>query len=567
MAVIGRGIALLRRARKSPGSILLALIVGVVLAIWLVPPAYDRYRIAGLQASDPDHRAAALAYVAEHANRHSRVQRLTVAKLADLQPETAARTYLALRQRDESIGYFGYEAQAQLMAAYATADAPTLVEMIDRVSPHAGVCSPVSQALIERLESSEDDRTFRELVDRLQRFRAWRPAEIPLPAWRRWLEPQLASDVASIRAKALMRLSSAVPIMAAQATLDVPPHQRIQSTGTDFRLASDVPQDEVEAIARLVTRGREDADPQVRRAADFVFVAWSHLFDQDHDHRHSQSDHDFLAVVPANAQTPDPASEEDLYRLFQIESARVQQTTPQELGVDASDQLPPLLRAMLVRAIAEPDRGWLLPALEHDRSHLRAVAAVLADRHLAAGDRNHLFSQLVNDVDPVVRQSGILLQSLDAFGTHDPKQFAASAATPRTFRQPWYKDPAQLDRITDFTTRVLLNRVGPHRRLDQTDDEDAALLEDGRIDTPIVLTAMLADRRKAAWDALLGPLSLSDDDLATLLDHHRFAWVLDAFLPAEVPRFPLWVDRDTQRQAIADLRHWYARHRATWTAH
>jgi hypothetical protein len=200
------------------------------------------------------------------------------------------------------------------------------------------------------------------------------------------------------------------------------------------------------------------------------------------------------------------------------------------------------------------------------------LAVIIAWQHLDIGNQNHLFGTLVRDLDPIARQSGALLKNLGSIYVQDPKRLHDRSNTQRPPRPPWYEDFEALRRIDDFTTRVLLTRVGTYAAYENFVDPDAAdtaLLNDPRIDTPIVLTAMLADRRRAAWDRLLGSpevVGLEDASLRTLLDHHRFAWVLHVLLPLDAPRFPLWVDQPMQLEAIAALRQWYARNRALFVA-
>ncbi|MEM8495287.1 MAG: hypothetical protein AAF663_07860, partial [Planctomycetota bacterium] len=96
-------------------------------------------------------------------------------------------------------------------------------------------------------------------------------------------------------------------------------------------------------------------------------------------------------------------------------------------------------------------------------------------------------------------------------------------------------------------------------------DHFAGLLSQEVLPYPVVLVGLLGCEHRAGWDHLLGPFGLSDDELITLLDHYRFTWVLDALMPDDAPRFPLWVDRETQLEAVVAMRIWYARNRASWT--
>ncbi|MEM8782521.1 MAG: hypothetical protein AAGE65_06635 [Planctomycetota bacterium] len=535
-----------RHARRWPYSLAATSAITVLLGAWLVPIAYDHWQVAGLDSADHWRQNLALRHLRTHADRSPRLVDLAIARIPDMDSWPAAvQTALILNPSVPPAR------RPQLVDAVVDAGRDTRLSQRTVSVWHTLLRDqPATQRMMEDLRRRLTQRPKSAQYDRLISFcddlDLWRPEHFPPAAWLPWLDERVASDNPVLRRLALEWLIG-------EATPDA---------------KQDADPGDLEAVAALLDRLAQDEDPDIRRGAAFASLAWQRAVSgkaERESWRSNRSDNPsakphpaFGRVVP-EAPAGSPPDDPDIALLWELEHTPRANRSLEELNVSDPLSLPPLQQIMLVRASREPKTQWLLPALTHDEPHLRALAVIIADRFLSEADRNRLFEELTRDLDPIARQSGILLRHI-GLGVGEP------ITTDPNDQEAWYQDPGRIARLDDPTTRVLLTSVGRHP---DNPAANASLLSDPRFDQPVVLAALLAEgigpHNRVGWDHVLGPFGLPNDKLITLLDRHRFAWVLDAVMPKDAPRFPLWVDRQEQLEAIAALRTWYAQNRTTWT--
>jgi len=122
----------------------------------------------------------------------------------------------------------------------------------------------------------------------------------------------------------------------------------------------------------------------------------------------------------------------------------------------------------------------------------------------------------------------------------------------------------RIEREVDWPTATMM-RVGLWMREDGSDAEERLreLLKRSDLPRTTILMAMLHRGDLTAVDELLNPTGEPTDDLLTLLDKHRWWFVLSRFLPRDragvpdPPPFWLWADRDLQRFQLDVLRNWW----------
>ena len=377
------------------------------------------------------------------------------------------------------------------------------------------------------LSKAESPESFQRLVTLMQRARHWQRNQVPASAWLTWLEQLAASDSPELR-----KLAVRLVFDAAEANLPDDPWHPLSANDR-------------QRIDKLLDQLVADGQEQIAQATRIVRWAWSE----------DPLPLVFASVMGHGRPSPDFSASEHrqtLTDLWKSESGVVG-------GLGALNETgpasPPLVRLAALRN--GPDDAPLervADLLSHEDPWMQALAATIASRRLEPEQLRAAALEYATRADPLDRRAGYLFAAFEFHQPRIPGHMPVAIELPRRFAP---HDP---------TERLLYEAVADaaFHTLEQSARFAAALHRDG-VPYPTLLTSLLATRHPAAYDHLLGPFGLPDDQLLTLLDHYRFAWVLDALMPPEAPRFPLWVDRDTQLDAIAALRLWYARNRATWT--
>ncbi len=527
---------------RWPITLTVAFTAALLASAWLLPSVYVRWQIAGLSSQDIQRREASLNWVIHHAREDPEVYERIVDRLAGLPFESAGQTYMALSRTD--LPWAGDDFDVALCQAYAGAPDEAFLDLATVVIEHDRWSRPFSEALAARFTVPVSDPTFLDLVAVADEVGLWRRGNVAPDLWLRWIGLYAHDPDPALQRFALMRLlDAAEPVL------------QTQIGGWDIRW--DHSDTTGEALS-LVSGLTESNDPHIRRAALLVSQAWeAHLAE---DEGAASKPTPFNTVVPDridHAPNTDLPEEPSLALLYRIESQR---SHPDAYH---SDDLPsaswPILQRILALPIGFPTTDEAMAELlAVDDPWLAALAAVMSLEREAPPALIDRAATLITDIDPVNRRAGVLLVLL-ARGA-DP--MATPAAWLRPHPDAWTRleDPHPDPDPGVAALIRLWHGVDPDRPTDF-----ATMLQRDGLPHPQILTALLAMKHRAGWDHVLGPFGLSDDELITLLDHHRFAWVLDALMPADAPRFPLWVERDTQLEAIATLRVWYARNRARWT--
>lgn len=361
------------------------------------------------------------------------------------------------------------------------------------------------------------------LVALMQQAQMWHRNQVPKPAWLTWLEELVASEAPDVR-----RLALRLILDATDARNSADPWHPLTTTDRH-------------RIALIVEALLEDADPEIAAAAALVSRAWSDMPPRVSVRR----------VIDAELPPPDLTDDADaevIETLWRAETGRLRSAAH-------TKGCAPLVRLAFVRnRAANPDLEQIEDLLGHENPWIQALAASAAGRRIEGEALRDIALDWATRVDPIERRAGYILAALEFDRPRTAGQMPVAIELPPRFPR---SDPVE---------RLLYDAVtnAGFGDMHQASQFDAALKREG-VPYPTLLIGLLATQSRAGWDHVLGPFGLSDDELITLLDHYRFAWVLDALMPDGAPRFPLWVDRKTQRDAIAELRVWYARNRATWT--
>ncbi|MEM7576913.1 MAG: hypothetical protein AAF328_05490 [Planctomycetota bacterium] len=559
-----------RLRSRGPITLLFAFVTALILSAWAVPIVYDRYQIAGLHSDELDRRETALNHIIAHAATSERVEKLAIETIGRLDADTAGKAYMALRRVN---AHRAPGVRVNLFEAYRDADHEAFTNLIRvLIADRAASVPAVTEAILSRLDDVNDER-FDDLAGLLKETGAWRHDQVPLAIWLRWTGRRLASPLPAIRIAATTELFNSAAMNDAMSKAQA--SEALRTGGLTEQLLSAV----------------DDPDPRVRRGGAYATLAWKQatetralelanawptaqarlLLGINQDWKDIKT---FRDVVPPEANRPAPLSENTregdgepaaVRLLWLLESQRQRGASIPSSIETPHDDWPPLQRALAATTDPENNADILRQLLADDSPWLRAITAVLLAECGEDEITQSIAIGLARSVDPIERQSAALLGLL----LTNPKfhsaltDFAAraSGSIRSMLVHEMGDDPSpQVTFLYDLTRLPSIGGADPWHH-----DYFAGLLSHDELPYPIVLTGLLTKQHRAGWDHMLGPFGLSDDALIVLLDHHRFAWVLDALMPEDAPRFPLWLDRTAQLRAIAALRVWWARNRATWT--
>ncbi|MEM1098416.1 MAG: hypothetical protein AAGH92_06455 [Planctomycetota bacterium] len=553
--------------RRWPLSLLVAFIAALTLSAWGVPILYGRYQLSGLYSNQANRRQAALNYIIAHAATSERVRNLATDAIGQLDADTAGKTYMALRRVNAARAP---GVRVNLLEAYRDADHEAFTGLIRvLIADRAAAVPPVTNAILERIERV-DDKSFEELVGLLREIGTWRREDVPLATWLRWTELSLASPLPAIRLAATTDLLDAACV----------PYTLRPTQATETVMNGE--------LAAQLNRAVGDTDPLVRRGGAYATLAWDETILTRGlnageplpiveglaliaEACPSESPVRFRDVVPPDAAPPAgnaPHGETDaaaLRLLWCLESGRGPVDSESSADTLRRDAWPPLQRAVAATAEPEVSADALRQSLAADDPWIRAITTVLLADRAEASTTNRTAIELARSVDPVERQSAALLGLI--LNHPDQRRSLVDEAEWGSDNIRWVllhtmgDDPSPQVRFL-YNMNRQPSIGGPDR---WHHDHFAGLLSQEVLPYPVVLVGLLGCEHRAGWDHLLGPFGLSDDELITLLDHYRFTWVLDALMPDDAPRFPLWVDRETQLEAVVAMRIWYARNRASWT--
>lgn len=223
------------------------------------------------------------------------------------------------------------------------------------------------------------------------------------------------------------------------------------------------------------------------------------------------------------------------------------------LGDDAAD-LPILLRLAMVDHKMVPADGpvavtWLIDGMTSQLATVRDLACVIAADRLPADRLPNVVKALLTSFDDNAKLSGAVLSGLTGVG-HGLLASRESAEDVWAVKQVMRLGLWMQGRPPgDADPRVLVQSA-------------KMMLTELDVPGSTVVLALLEADRTTGLDTLLAPFGEPGFDLVELLDQHRFVHVLDRYLPADVPRVPLWIDQDLTRYAVERLRLWYVLERA-----
>ncbi len=386
------------------------------------------------------------------------------------------------------------------------------------------------------LREAKPSITFRQLVELLQDLGAWDRATVGPDAWMRWTQDFTSSGDPALQRFAVERLLDAADSK--------------QSADPWYPLGRRFADDALSQLARLI----ESEHETIRRGAWLAAHAW--------DTKNPPAgppvfDRAVIRDSATGALDPPVGLSAKQRRLWMIEQGHI----PAGTSSVAVDDLSALEQTLLVRLLpAEGRLDALIPLLTHEEPWTRAIACTVAASSLPLDQARRVAVELTRRVDATEREAGWLILNLihDRLASEETAKLSQSTRIVRGINRtaPLLRD------LFERSGCAIAPLAGNFRHRYE------AALEHKGFAYPTLLVGLLGARERAGWDHVLGPFGLSDDELITLLDHYRFAWVLDALMPAPetgAPRFPLWVDRETQLEAVAALRVWYVRHRAAWT--
>ncbi len=238
-----------------------------------------------------------------------------------------------------------------------------------------------------------------------------------------------------------------------------------------------------------------------------------------------------------------PADEEPMILLADLEG-RLDPARGLGRGVRVRDDMPALLR--LSAAATNPHAlPWnLRPVFDVADSRMRDRACLIAAERFDEPLRRHLIADLLDSASPDVRIAGAMLSGLTGLMCERVAE--------------------RVEREVDWPTATMM-RVGVWMADAQRDVDPRLrdLLKRSDLPRTTILLAMLHRGDLTAVDELLNPAGEPADDLLTLLDEHRWWFVLSRFLPRDradapdPPPFWVWADRDLQRFQLNVLRNWW----------
>ncbi len=215
--------------------------------------------------------------------------------------------------------------------------------------------------------------------------------------------------------------------------------------------------------------------------------------------------------------------------------------TVDQAAIPIPPDMPDMLRLATVAVTQNPQPNDLAPLFRSDEATMRDLACVVAMDRFTPHQLSDIVESLLKDFSDNAKRSGAILAGL----TGTQPQLLAKA---QNLEDTWSVQQIHQLGMWMQGQRPEMDQVVP------------GLLSRDDLPTSTILLALLHRDHPAAWDYLLGPRGLADEDLIDLFDQLRWWRIVQRYLPNNAPPFWVWADPQLEQFQIDVLRQWHLLH-------